>query len=129
MSNIENMSQPEREVSELLDQLGIWWKYEYPLFVYDDVERPRIWTPDFYLPVLGIFVEVCGVDREDYDYREGVYDKNVCRVIFVHHYKERERWKSFLVQRLFDMQVKRLRETGLAIRRAQEMGIEFKISI
>ena len=129
MSSLENMSQPEREVSQLLDELGIWWKYEYPLFVYDEMDRPRIWTPDFYLPVLGIFVEVCGSQEVDYNYRERVYDKNACRVIFVHYYKEPEKWKSFLVQRLFDMQIKRLRETGYAIQRARKLGIEFQINL
>ena len=93
------------------------------------MERPRIWTPDFFLPVLGIFIEVCGSGDVDYYFRERVYDKNVCRVIFVHHYKEPEKWKSFLVQRLFDMQIKRLRETGNAIQRARKMGIEFQLNI
>ena len=93
------------------------------------MERPRIWTPDFFLPVLGIFIEVCGSGAFDYDFREQVYDKNVCRVIFVHHYKEPEKWKSFLVQRLFDMQIKRLRETGIAIQNARKMGIEFQVNV
>ena len=51
MSDHDKMSPPEREVSKLLDDLGIWWKFEFPLFVYDENDRPRIWTPDFFLPV------------------------------------------------------------------------------
>ena len=129
MSNYEKMSPPEREVSELLDKLGIWWKYEYPLFVYDDMERPRIYAPDFFLPKLGLFIEVCGSGRTDYSFREKIYNKNVCQVIFVHHYKEPDRWKSFLVQRLFDLQEKRIRETAKSLKNAKEMGIDFQISI
>lgn len=129
MSILEKMSEPEKEVAKFLDELGIWWKYEWPLFLYDENDRPRIWTPDFFLPVIGVYVEVCGTGEFDYYYREKIYDKNVCRVIFVHYYKEPEKWKTFLVQRLFDMQVKRLRETGSAIQKAREMGFEIQNKI
>ena len=50
----------EKEVAKHLDKLGINWVYENPVFVYDDEGRPRVWTPDFYLPELGIYIEVCG---------------------------------------------------------------------
>ncbi len=129
MSNYEKMSPPEREVSELLDKLGILWKYEYPLFVYDDMERPRTYAPDFFLPKLGLFVEVCGSSKIDYSYREKVFKKNSCQVIFVHHYKEPDRWKSFLIQRLYDLQEQRLIETEKPLKIAKEMGIEFQVSI
>ena len=60
MSIFDKMSEPEKEVGKFLEELGIWWKYEYPIFVYDDNDRPRIWTPDFFLPLLGMYLEVCG---------------------------------------------------------------------
>ena len=129
MSFTEKMSPPEKEVSELLEKLQIWWKFEYPLFVYDDMDRPRIWAPDFFLPKLGLFIEVCGSGRTDYSYRERIYNKNVCQVIFVHHYKEPAKWKSFLVQRLLDLQVKRVEATATSLKIAKEMGIEYDDNI
>ena len=53
---------------------------------------------------LGIYIEVCGSRKINYDYRDKIYDKNVCKVIFVHYYKEPEKWKTFLIQRLLDIQ-------------------------
>lgn len=124
MSEKNKMSPPEQEVSKLLDELGIWWKFEFPVFLWDENDRPRIWTPDFYLPKLGIFVEVCGSSKVNYNYREKIYDKNVSKIIFVHYYKEPDKWKTFFVQRLFDIQNKRLKDTGYAITKARELGYE-----
>jgi hypothetical protein len=73
MAKNEEMSNPEKEVGEFLSELGLWWKYESPLYLLDESDRPRIWTPDFYLPLLNMYVEVCGDRKFDYDYRERVY--------------------------------------------------------
>ncbi|MEK6925655.1 MAG: hypothetical protein AABW50_00090 [Nanoarchaeota archaeon] len=97
------MSKPEREVATYLQELNLYWKYEHPIFVYDEKERPRVWTPDFFLPELGIYVEVCGVDRDDYSYREEIYKKNRVQVIFIHFYKEENGWKKFLKSRVVDI--------------------------
>ena len=51
-----DMTGAEKEVAEYLKELGIWWVYEFPVFVYDDKGRPRVWAPDFYLPKLGMHV-------------------------------------------------------------------------
>ncbi len=66
MSILEKMSEPEKEVAKFLDELGIWWKYECLVFLYDENDRPRIWTPDFFLPVKGVYVEVCGTGEFNY---------------------------------------------------------------
>lgn len=128
MAEPESMTGPEREVSEFLSALGIWWKYEHPICVYDDDDRTRIWYPDFFLPKLGIYIEVCGVDRPDYDYRERIYDKNVSKVIFVHYYKDKEKWRTFLVQRLLDIQLKRLQDTKYVVGLADKIGIKIQIN-
>ena len=94
------MTNPEKEVAIYLKELNLHWKFEYPIFVYDEKERPRVWTPDFFLPELGIYVEVCGADRNDYSYREEIYKKNRIQVIFIHHYKEEGNWKAFLKDRI-----------------------------
>jgi hypothetical protein len=129
MSDHEKMSPAEREVSELLGKLEIWHKFEHPVAVYEENNRLRIWYPDFFLPLLGVYVEVCGSGDPDYRFREKVYNDNVCRVIFVHHYKESEIWKSFLVQRILDINGKRIRETAKSLKIAKEMGIEFNDKI
>jgi hypothetical protein len=54
------MTDSEKEVAKFLKSKGIWWSHEQPLFVWDENERPRIWTPDFFLNDFGVYVEVCG---------------------------------------------------------------------
>lgn len=100
-----DMTEPERQVANYLEQLRrhssyLWWKYQFPIFVYDEKDRPRIWTPDFFLPKLGIYIEVCGSSKFNYDYREKIYDKNGYHVIFVHVYKKRKVWRDFLLDRI-----------------------------
>jgi hypothetical protein len=58
------------------------WRYQSPVFVYDEKGRPRVWTPDFYTPKLGIYIEVCGSENFNYAYREKIYEKNSFPVIF-----------------------------------------------
>lgn len=62
-SGYADMEESEKIVAHFLRELNIWWIYESPVFVYDEKERPRVWTPDFYLPKLGMYVEVCGSEN------------------------------------------------------------------
>ena len=89
-----DMEKSEKQVADYLRELDLWWVYEFPVFVYDEKTRPRVWTPDFYIPKLGMHVEVCGKEREDYEYRDRIYKKNGYHVIFVHLYKERKEGRS-----------------------------------
>ncbi len=77
------MTNKEKSVANFLTFLNIFWIYEAPVFIQDERDRPRVWTPDFYLPQLGMYVEVCGIDREAYRYRKTMYFKNNIPVIFV----------------------------------------------
>ena len=96
MSSIyEDMSVPERIVSEYLrDELKVWWHYEFPIFVYDEKERPRVWTPDFFLPNLGMYIEVVGSQKnwenlkQDYQYRQKIFKRNKVNVVFIHFWKK-----------------------------------------
>ena len=88
----DNMTRCEKEVAELLKQMGIKWRYEQPVFVWDENKRPRVWAPDFYLTYFGIYIEVCGSKDFDYDYRKKVFENNGYRVIFLHMYKEQHKW-------------------------------------
>jgi len=62
------MTKSEREVAELLRKIGIKWSYEQPVFVWDKNKRPRVWTPYFYLTQFGIYLEVSGSEKIDYEY-------------------------------------------------------------
>ena len=96
----EKMTNPEKEVADLLKEMGIKWRYEHPVFVWDENKRPRVWAPDFFLIPFGIYIEVCGSKEFDYEYRRKILDKNGVRVIFLHLYKEKIKWKYHLISYL-----------------------------
>jgi len=123
-STSDKMTEPEKQVAKFLDELGLWYKYEFPVFLYDDENRPRVWTPDFFLPKLGLFVEVCGSEDRDYTYREKIFDKNGLYIIFVHYYKDEKVWKKFLVERLEFIGEKRLSLISEAINLAKKFRLE-----
>jgi len=102
-----DMEESEKQVADYLKGLDLWWQYEHPVFVYDEKERPRVWTPDFYVPKLGMYIEVCGSEEFDYEYRAKIYKKNGFPVIFVHYYKKRRKWKNYLVKRIMEIEEKR----------------------
>ena len=102
-----DMKFSEKQVAHYLKELGLYWIYQFPVFVYDDEERPRVWTPDFYIPKLGIYIEVCGSEHFNYEYRDKIYKKNGFPVIFVHFYKERDKWKNYLVKRTKEIEEQR----------------------
>ena len=95
----ENMSSAEQEVCAYLRHLNLWWHYEQPVFVYDHMERPRVWTPDFYVPELGIYIEVVG-NRQNWDYtfRKKIYDLNRIPIIFLEI--QHEDWKGLLASEM-----------------------------
>ena len=94
----ENMTKSERDVAQFLKELGIFWSYEKPIYVWDRNKRPRVWTPDFFLTQFSIYVEVCGSEDFDYDYRRITYKENGYNVIFLHLYEESKRWKEHFLQ-------------------------------
>ena len=109
----DNMTRCEREVANLLKEIGIRWAYEHPVFVWDENKRPRVWAPDFYLIPFGIYIEVCGSKDFDYEYRKKILDKNGYRVIFLHLYKEKDKWIYHLkkyIERITDYRLQILNE-------------------
>ena len=92
------MTRSEQEVAQFLKDLGIYWSYEKPIYVWDRNKRPRVWTPDFFLTQFRIYVEVCGSEDFDYEYRRTTYKENGYNVIFLHLYKESKRWKEHFFQ-------------------------------
>ena len=91
------MTTAEKEIADYLYKINLYWLFEHPVFVLDEKDRPRVWTPDFYLPELGIYIEVCGEDRKCYSYREEIYKKNRIKVIFIHQFKDEKNWKDYLL--------------------------------
>lgn len=106
----EKMTNTERKVADYLRQRDIWWIFEFPVFVYAEKERPRLWTPDFYLPKLGLYVEVCGSKEFDYEYRKEIYEKNGIPVVFLHYFKRPRKWKTFLAKRIEEIEQQRKEE-------------------
>lgn len=94
------MTNAEKEVAHVLKEFGIQWSYEQPVFVWDENKRPRVWAPDFYLIQFGIYVEVCGSEKFDYEYRRKIFDRNGYRVIFLHLYKKTTEWRNHLLNYL-----------------------------
>jgi len=93
----DRMTNAEKEVANVLKDLKIQWLYEQPVFVWDENKRPRVWAPDFYLKHFGIYVEVCGSEHFDYEYRRKIFDQNGYQVIFLHLFKEKCIWKNHLM--------------------------------
>ena len=100
----DGMTNAEKKVAECLQELGLGWWYEFPVFVYDEKERPRVWTPDFYIPKLGMYIEVCGTQREGYEYRERIFKKNGYHIVFLHLYKKENMWKKYLLKRIMEIE-------------------------
>ncbi len=103
--NKRQMSQPEIDVASFFSFLGINWKYEFPVHVTVQGLQ-RVWYPDFYLPEFGLYVEVCGIEREEYVFREIVYKENCVSVIFLHAYKY-DKWPIFLINQIKQIEHKR----------------------
>jgi len=96
----DKMTNAEKEVANVLKEFGIQWSYEQPVFVWDENKRPRVWAPDFYLVSFGIYLEVCGSERFDYEYRRKIFNQNGYKVIFLHQYKDLSKWKNHLLKYL-----------------------------
>jgi hypothetical protein len=90
------MTNAEREVAEVLKTLGIQWSYEQPVFIWDENKRPRVWAPDFYLVHFGIYLDVCGSRKFNYDNRKRIFLENGHCVIFLHVFKEQSCGKIIL---------------------------------
>ena len=94
------MTDPEREIAEYLDKLSISYKYEYPVFVKDERGRPRLWTPDFYLADIKIYIEVYESESFDCEYRKKIYEENKIDVIFLPLFKKDLMWKEHFLEQL-----------------------------
>ena len=96
----DRMTNAEKEVANVLEELKIQWSFEQPIFVWDENKRPRVWAPDFFLKNFGIYIEVCGSTNFNYEYRKEIFNKNGHQVIFLHLFKSSDKWKNHLIKYL-----------------------------
>ena len=94
----DDMTVSERAVADFLASQGMWWQYEYPIYLRDERDRPRVWTPDFYIPKLSIYVEVIGDNEKSYNYRREIFQKNSVPIIFV--YPNQDGWEEYLISQI-----------------------------
>lgn len=86
----DDMSEAELLVCDYLKQMRVFWIYEQPVFLSDNANRPRIFAPDFYLPELGVYIEVMGNPHlPDYERRSLIYQKNNIPIIFIAPFHDR----------------------------------------
>ena len=107
----DKMTDTENEVAHYFKERNIRWVFHFPVFVKDDKKIPRLYAPDFYIPKLGLFIEVCGSEKFDYEYRKMIYEKNGVPVVFLHYYKNPTKWKSYLAKRVSEIEQQRETES------------------
>ena len=120
------MMSSEKQVADFLDALGLPWRFEFPVFLYDERKRPRVWTPDFYIPKLGIYIEVCGSKEFNYEYREKVCRDNNIPIIFLHFYKKEKYWQKFLIKKIKEVEDERHAE---AMKLIENVPVELSVSL
>ena len=99
------MTGEEKKVAFFLTENKFKWEPQPSVSVKDLGDRIRNFYPDFYLTDLGIYIEVCGAERtEKYERTKEIYKKNRIPIIFVETFKEEEKWKHFLIQRIKEIQ-------------------------
>jgi hypothetical protein len=68
------------------------------LFLYGMKTNDHVCGRPIFTWFLLVYVEVCGSKDFNYDYRRKIFDKNGHRVIFLHLYKETNKWKEHFFQ-------------------------------
>ncbi len=99
-----DMHKSEIVVAGYLNEMGLDWYYQQPVFLYDEKKRPRVWIPDFYLPALNLYLEVCGSDKFDYVYREEIYKRNDIPIVFLHLWKDKKDWRNWLKKSILEIE-------------------------
>lgn len=99
-----NVKKMKHTVARYLNDLGFEWHYKQPVLVYDEKERPKVWTLDFYIPTLQLYIEVCGSQTYDYSYREKILHKNQIQIVFLPFWKGNDEWKTILKKSIFEIE-------------------------
>lgn len=100
------MSLQEQKVKQFLDEKQIINVYEPPVSVVEEGGKIRTWYPDFYLPQITCYVEVCGAYRPDiYGYRSKVFDANNIPILFLKTYLDG--WQEVILEYINELQAQR----------------------
>ena len=99
----------ERKIAEVFDNYGISYKYESPVLVLVDQNKPRIWYPDFYLPTFGVYVEHYGFKgNPNYDKfrtrKELAYRNAGIEVVAIDPSVAQHKLDSYLVNEIYRVQ-------------------------
>ena len=94
------MTPAERDIAGYLDKLNISYEFEYPVFVKDERGRPRLWTPDFYLIDIKIYIEICESESFDLEFRKKMYAENKIDIIFLPLFKKDLMWKEHFLEQM-----------------------------
>lgn len=98
-----DMSEAELIVCDFLKTMRVYWIYEQPVFLADNMERPRLFAPDFFLPELGIYIEVMGNPAiSDYERRMDLYEKNYIPIIFIAPFHDKD-WRTKIIYFIEDV--------------------------
>lgn len=102
-SKSKKRSPAEIMVKNYLKEKNILCVYNFPVALYDEQKKLRIWYPDYFLPSLGLYLEVCGTERDKNEKyrRERVYEENQIPILFIHYWKEIYTWKGWLENEIF----------------------------
>ena len=116
----ERMSPAEKSVYEYLNSRKVKCFYEFPVALFDEQKHIRLWYPDFYLPSLGVYLEVCGTekDKKEKYRRQQLFKENDIPILFLHCYKEDTKWTVFLDNLIHELEKDRQLE-------AQKLMVDF----
>jgi len=61
----EHPTNAEKDEAVYLKEISIKWLCEFPIFVMDKNNRPRVWTSYFHLTQIVIYIEICTSENFD----------------------------------------------------------------
>jgi hypothetical protein len=98
-------SKAEQQVAEFLSELTLVYESQPKLTINDQYHKEKTVSPDFFLPAFGVYLEVCGAQRNDYyNGKKEMYEANNIKVIFIETYKPEEKWKLYFLARIIQIQ-------------------------
>ena len=123
MSSIyDDLPRSKKQLADFLNEMGLRWVHQFPVVVYDKQKILQVYSPDFYIPKLRMFIECCGSQDFDYEYRGDIYDINGIRVIFVHVDKDETKWKRYLFNRIREIEDQKYTEIIDSLSRLVKLG-------
>ncbi len=104
-------SEGERRIAYFLENNSIKYHYESGILITSD-QKPRIWSPDSYLPEFSAYIEYFGlVGKQNYDdgikRKETLYSKAGLAVIPVYPWTFSGNWQEYIMEELESIIIRR----------------------